>query len=433
MPSRRRPTLELVLAAAAALFAAAPTLSAPLTGSAPPKKQDPSSLHPDYRAGLLALYQGKLDEAQRAFERAAKAQPRAAAPLLGQAEIAFKRQRPQDALAWISKALEVAPNDSHAHASMGRYLIVSGKPKEAEVSLRKAIQIDARFFRAHIDLADLLAGQQRWSAAVPLYEKCVTLDPTHAGAHYGLGLARAQLGDNAGAHSALTKAAQLSPDNGLPHLALARWHGGRKEYPQALTAVGEALKRNPNWLDAQILRGDLLDAGGDSGAAIAAYEQAAKAHPTQATPPLHMAMLHHRRGQDAQALPLYMRALDLDPRSALALNNVADIHSKRSGGLDEAERWAVKAVDAAPKSADAHDTLGWIRRAKGDLAAARSSLEKATQLDPGNGEMLYRLAQVYADQGDGAKAKQTLQAAMKASKPVLSAEPARKLMADLGR
>lgn len=417
-----------VLLAAAACGASA----GPLAVNPPPQVEAGPAQGAAYRAGLAALVAGKLDEAQRSFEAAVKAEPRSAAPLLGLAEVAFQRKRPYDALARVQQALAVAPNDAAAHASMGRYLVMTGKPREAEASLRKAVELDALAMRPRMDLADLLASQRRWPEAVPLYEAVIAAEAKHAGAHYALGLAYAQTGRLDDARTALQKSAALDPRAPLPHVALARWHGGRKEYPQALAAVGAALERNPKLSDALLLRGDLLDASGDAAGALGAYEQAAKALPQMPGPLLRIAMLHHRTGDTAKALPMYIKAADLDPKNALVLNNIADIYGHRKDQLAEAERWANKAVAAAPKAAEVHDTLGWILRAKGNLPGARAALEKAAQIDPNNGETLYRLAQVYADQGDKARARQAIDAAMKARTPVVSAEPARKLLADVG-
>lgn len=426
------PYIKASFAGALLVLSAEATLAGPLAVNAPPTSGQGETQGSAYHAGLTALVAGRLDEAQQYFEAAAKADSQSAAPLLALAEVALQRKKPYDALARIRQALTVAPNDSASHASMGRYLVSTGNAKDGEQSLRKAIALDEKAMRPRMDLADVLASQRRWPEAVAIYQAVIAAEPRHAGAHYALGLAQAQLGRADEARAALQKSAELEPQAPLPHVALARWHGGRKEFPQALASVSEALKRSPKLMDALLLRGDLLDASGDAAGAVGAYTQAAQALPGQPVPLLRVAMLHHRSGDVAKALPLYIKAADLDPKNPLVLNNIADLYSQRKDGLAEAERWANKALAVAPKAAEVHDTLGWIQRAKGNLPAARASLEKASQLDPSSGETLYRLAQVQADLGDKAKARQSLQAALKAKSPIASAEAARKLQAELG-
>ena len=132
------PSLVVVLSA---LLAAVPALAVPLVASEPPA-ESLEGLGQAFRAGIAALAAGKLGEAQAAFDEAVKVDRRSPAPLLGLAEVAFQRKKRHDALARIKEAIEVTPNYSSAHAAMGRYLQITGKPKDAEVSLRKAIQLD---------------------------------------------------------------------------------------------------------------------------------------------------------------------------------------------------------------------------------------------------------------------------------------------------
>jgi tetratricopeptide (TPR) repeat protein len=427
-----QPVFSTALVLLVLLGVTPPAHAVPISIYTPDSSQNDAPLGETYRTGLVALIAGKLDDAARAFEAAVDADPQSPAPLLGLAEVAFQRKQPDAALTYIKQALVVDPNYSPAHATMGRYWENAGKPKDAEASLRSAIQFDDKALRPRIDLADLLSAQRRWTEAVPLYEACVAIDPQHAGAHYALGLAYSQVDQSDKSRSALENSARLDPKNPLPHVALARWYGGRKEYPQALVAIDNALQRGPTLLEPLLLRGDLLDANGDTAGALGAYGEAAKLQPKAGAPLLRAAMVHHRGGEEEKALPLYLRVIELEPNNGLAMNNLADIYSKREGGLDEAEAWATKAVAAAPEAADAHDTLGWIQRAKGDLANARASLEKATQIDPSNGETLYHLAQVYAEQDELALARKTLEAALRAQTPVVSIEQARKLQSELG-
>ena len=123
--------------------------------------------------------------------------------------------------------------------------------------------------------------------------------------------------------------------------------------------------------------------------------------------------------------------LAVEPNNPLALNNLAVIATGRGKQLGEAEGWARKAVSVAPTSADFHDTLGSVLRARGKLPEARQAMERAVELAPDSGEMLYRLAQVQAELGDSVAARQSLDRALtKGGFP--SADKARALRGTLG-
>ena len=95
------------------------------------------------------------------------------------------------------------------------------------------------------------------------------------------------------------------------------------------------------------------------------------------------------QGALTQALPDYDRAIELDPASAMALNNRAWVLFKLnrlSEGLSDVER----SLTLAPASPHAHDTRAHIRQALGERAAALRDYEQAMRF---GGEHLVKLYQ----------------------------------------
>lgn len=94
-------------------------------------------------------------------------------------------------------------------------------------------------------------------------------------------------------------------------------------------------------------------------------------------------------GALTQALPDYDRAIELDPGSAMALNNRAWVHYKLdrlSEGMSDVER----SLALAPTSPHAHDTRAHIRQAQGERTAALRDYEQAIRF---GGEHLVKLYQ----------------------------------------
>ena len=385
-----------------------------------------------YGRGLRSLVANDLAGAEAAFGQAIKAQPKSTAPLLGMAEIAFRKKKLDDAQRWIARALQVEPQDANAHASMGRYFAITGKPDQAIVSLSKAVELDTSAFLPRMDLADLLASRGKVAQALPLYEQAVALKPAHAGARYALGLNLARNGDPTRGLTELEQSVKLDPRNPLPQLGLARIQASRKAYPQALQALDKALAIQPTLFDALMLRADVFDAQGQADPAAAAYAKAAQAAPKAGLPWLKIGMLQQRLGKADVAEAAYRKAIELEPRQPIAYNNLADVLAERGLDLPQAQKWASKAVELAPKEANFRDTLGWIQRSRGDLQAARRSLELAVQITPTNGQFMYHLADVQARLGDKARAKKTLVEGLASPGGVASINEARKLLAELG-
>src|SRR5690606_1418422 len=94
-------------------------------------------------------------------------------------------------------------------------------------------------------------------------------------------------------------------------------------------------------------------------------------------------------GALTQALPDYDRAIELDPSSAMALNNRAWVLYKLdrlSDGMSDVER----SLALAPASPHAHDTRAHIRQAQGERTAALRDYEQAMRY---GGEHLVKLYQ----------------------------------------
>ncbi len=87
------------------------------------------------------------------------------------------------------------------------------------------------------------------------------------------------------------------------------------------------------------------------------------------------------RGQPRQSLPLYRRALEIDPRSAEARNNLGSALLE-TGQPAEAAGWYQLALEVKADSAKIHCNLANALWQLGRLPEARAAARRATALDP---------------------------------------------------
>jgi Tfp pilus assembly protein PilF len=90
-----------------------------------------------------------------------------------------------------------------------------------------------------------------------------------------------------------------------------------------------------------------------------------------------LASLEHQAGNYQAAAEAYRKALDIQPRNVLALNNLAFLLVENLGRPDEGLQLAQKAKELAPESAAVDDTLGWAYYHKGLYGSAVQHLERA--------------------------------------------------------
>jgi tetratricopeptide (TPR) repeat protein len=77
--------------------------------------------------------------------------------------------------------------------------------------------------------------------------------------------------------------------------------------------------------------------------------------------------------------------------------------------LDEAERYARRALERAPANPRANLALGMVRMKQGRYAEARELLEKAAAVDPGSPKVHYQLSLAYARLDDRARSEEHLE------------------------
>ena len=124
----------------------------------------------------------------------------------------------------------------------------------------------------------------------------------------------------------------------------------------------------------------------------------------------------------------FQKVVDENPRNADALNNLAFVLAEHGNRLDEALKYAEKAVEIAPEQPVYCDTLGWVLYRKGIYSSAVKYLERA---DKGNVVSKYHLAMAYAKAGDVRRGRSTLDAALKIDSLIAEAKTAQQVVSEV--
>lgn len=101
------------------------------------------------------------------------------------------------------------------------------------------------------------------------------------------------------------------------------------------------------------------------------------------------ALAYSLKGQYDRALPDYDHAIELDPSSAIALNNRAWAYFK-VGKIQKGMRDVERSIQLQPSSAHAHDTRAHIHQAMGNPTRALADYERAVRF---GGERIVKLYQ----------------------------------------
>src|SRR5262249_48842265 len=101
----------------------------------------------------------------------------------------------------------------------------------------------------------------------------------------------------------------------------------------------------------------------------------------------------------------YEAVLKVDPKQAMALNDLAYILADSLNAPAQALPYAQQAVRANPNDADVLDTLGYVLMKNGRLGEAIGALLRAKDIDHYNIAVAYHLGQVYEQRKDAEEAK----------------------------
>lgn len=420
-----RALLIVLLVLSPSMARAVPMLATPQSS-----KVSATPVEEAYKEAIGKLAANDLAGAEKAFRHVLTLRPDHASALLGLSEIAFKKKQIETAAKLIRQAVQAEPGNAHAHASLGRMLAMQKKYAEAESSLKKAAELDARLVRPRMDLADLYATVLRKPKdAIALYQSVLAIAPDHAGAHFAQGIVHMRLGEMEPARTALENSARLEPGNPLPLVELAHLHIATRQPDKALPRLEQALKIQPKLADALELRGDARQMRGEAEPALADFAAAVRAQPNRISALLKLGSLQQQLGRAEAATKSYLAVIKLDSRQAVAYNNLAWMAAENGKNLDQAERWSLKAVELAPEVADFHDTLAWVYRARGKPKDAERSLLRATGLKGAPASAFYHLGVVRRELGNNAGAGLAFKKALSLDK---SHKPASQALRQLG-
>jgi len=168
----------------------------------------------------------QLPKTLRSQERA-QPQPDAAAPdraervrrLVGEAAGLLAAKRPGEAVAHLTEAVELDPNNVAAAINLGGAYILQGRHERATPVLERAAQLEPHNAQIWSNLAAAYLGKlpfstaERQDKAIRAYEKALELDPRAANVHYNLGLIYLERNDKLRAAAHFYAALETDPQD----------------------------------------------------------------------------------------------------------------------------------------------------------------------------------------------------------------------------
>jgi arylsulfatase A-like enzyme/tetratricopeptide (TPR) repeat protein len=172
---------------------------------------DPRAPEPALLRGRALRAMGRSDEAGAAFRRALALDPGNAEARRGLGELALERGAVDEAASLLEANVAADPTDAVALVKLGVARMRGGRVDEALALFERAVALDPDNPEALLDLAGALGKSGRSRDAIPYFEKAIEVGGPTTTALNGLGVARLESGDTAGAARALRESLALDP------------------------------------------------------------------------------------------------------------------------------------------------------------------------------------------------------------------------------
>ena len=176
-----------------------------------------------------------------------------------------------EAIKYYQSFLKKGFTDPIIFSNYGIILKGLGKLREAEISLRKAIELKPDFADAYINLGNTLKDLGRFEEAEIATRKAIELKPNFANSHNNLGLILQGLGKLEEAELSVRESIKIKPDFANAHNNLGIILKDLRKLEEAELSVRKAIKIKPDYANAYNNLGTILKDLGDIKEAEACY------------------------------------------------------------------------------------------------------------------------------------------------------------------
>jgi tetratricopeptide (TPR) repeat protein len=395
-------------------------------------KADPRNADAHFLLGSVHWANRDFKGAAASFNEALRLNPRATAVQVQLAALQLGRGESEDAARLAEQALQGDPRNLDAKLLLARSLLVSGAlDRAAEVTRQLVVEFPkSGRAQAQAGLEALRRGDR--AAGRTFMENALAIDPELLDPLKGL--VALDLADKRGdrARSRIEARLQKAPKDGAVLVLAARTWAATGDSTKAAEFLHRAIEADTRSFEAYGLLGQLYMAQNRLDEALAQYDRQAAQQPGASGPQTAAAMILEAQGKPDEARKRYERIVELDPRAAVASNNLAWMYASRGEHLDRALQLAQAAVAEEPENPAVNDTLAFVYLKKQLPALAVPPLRLAVGREPGNPTYQFHLGMALAQSGNRAEARKALEQALKLSPNFDGADDARKLLNTLG-
>lgn len=374
-------------------------------------ERDPKAVEAYLQLAKLMLESGaKPEEVRKVLDRAAQANPDVLAPKLAILELLQRTNDVKAAQAMAQQLAAAHPSDPNVLNAAVTAYARAGDIQQAISTTQALIKLQPQASAPLVMLADLQRSAKDWAAADEALRKALQIKPDLIEAQYRLvAIALEQRKPNV-AISIAQDVQKQRPKEAIGWVYEGDAQVIAKNWPAASKAYQKANEIAPSAQIAAKYHNALVESGARAEADKFAAAWLAK-YPKDVPFRSYLGERAIAAKDFEAAAKAYRAVLDLDPKNAVNLNNMAWVAGKIKD--PKAMAYVEQALALAPNDPAILDTKAQLLFDDGKYPAAVEVLKKAVAGAPKNPALQLSLARALAKSGDSAGAKAAVDASIK--------------------
>lgn len=292
----------------------------------------------------------------------------------------------------------------YASAFLLLALCASGSDPTAEAALLREVQLHPDSFVANSRLGEFYAAAGKYSPAIHYLEQAYTIQPDSYGNAYDLALAYLKGGN---AVKARTMAEHLLHAQDKPelHNLLGAILNAESRYREAIAEYEKAARANPSEQNVFDLANELVSHGAFE-PALQIFQYGSAKYPRSARLRVGQGVAQYSLGRYTEAVQSLCLAVDINPADTKALDFLGKMDDVSPAMAEEVGKRLAHFAALYPQNARANYYYALsLRRhsletgSRKEWPQAETLLKKSTVLDPSFVEAHYQLGLLYEDEG----------------------------------
>ncbi len=293
------------------------------------------------KAGDLEAKTETLKEAYRAIDQLnfVKLQDDAYNLMLV-SNIYYLGQRFTDAETLLKRYLEMRPNDLKAYHLLASTQLHNNKPLMAKLTIEKGLKVNVDGTLMML-LAETEVRLKNFASATKIYEDISRLNPSMSNIQQRLALAKLAEGRHQEAIKLLKGLIKESPFNTANKILLSKVYLGITDYEKAIATAKSIIDTTPELVIPYNIIGNAYLGNGDLKEARRYFLMSLEKSPEFIPSLFNLATIDVKEGMHEEAVNKLQKILELDPKNAMAMNQMAGIYMQRGDRENELE-WRKK-------------------------------------------------------------------------------------------